>query len=152
MPEIHQFRESLELSHQFSDAPWWMEVYRAAFPDLAAAVCVRDDGWAQRGGISVADADRYGSRNSGSQMALCRASVADADRYGSRNWSGPIIGWITSVADADRYGSRNWEPVDRGWLISVADADRYGSRNASAIPVCDGASVAESYSRKWVMD
>lgn len=30
MPEIHQFRESLELSHQFSDAPWWMEVYRAA--------------------------------------------------------------------------------------------------------------------------
>lgn len=26
-------------------------MYRAAFPDLASAVCVRADGWAQRGGV-----------------------------------------------------------------------------------------------------
>lgn len=28
-----------------------MDIYRRAFPKLASAVAVRDDGWAQRGGI-----------------------------------------------------------------------------------------------------
>lgn len=48
---VHEFSESLARSHAQADAPWWMEVYRAAFPSLRAAVSVRDDGWAQRGGI-----------------------------------------------------------------------------------------------------
>lgn len=47
----HNFADSLARSHAQADAPWWHEVYRAAFPGFAAAVCVRDDGWAQRGGI-----------------------------------------------------------------------------------------------------
>lgn len=48
---IHNFHESLAYSHAQADAPWWGEVYRKAFPSLAAMVNVRDDGWAQRGGI-----------------------------------------------------------------------------------------------------
>ena len=48
---VHDFRQSLALSHEHADAPWWLEVYRRAFPDLRSAVSVRDDGWAQRGGI-----------------------------------------------------------------------------------------------------
>jgi len=48
---IHDFQESLERSHAYEDAPWWREVYEQAFPSLAAMVCTRDDGWAQRGGI-----------------------------------------------------------------------------------------------------
>lgn len=48
---VHNFAESLERSHAYSDAPWWLEVYRKAFPGLQSAVCVRGDGWAQRGGI-----------------------------------------------------------------------------------------------------
>jgi hypothetical protein len=47
----HNFRDSLELSQKYAEAPWWDEVYRAAFPDLMVAQSVRDDGWAQRGGI-----------------------------------------------------------------------------------------------------
>ena len=48
---VHNFTESLTKSQAQADAPWWIDVYRAAFPDLASAVCVRKDGWAQRGGI-----------------------------------------------------------------------------------------------------
>ena len=50
-PIVHNFEESLAKSHAQADAPWWMDVYRKAFPGLKAAVNVRDDGWAQRGGI-----------------------------------------------------------------------------------------------------
>jgi hypothetical protein len=47
----HDFRESLARSESYVDAPWWLDVYRSAFPGLQAAVSVRQDGWAQRGGI-----------------------------------------------------------------------------------------------------
>jgi len=48
---VHDFDERLAFSHSQSDAPWWGEVYRKAFPTLTAVIDVRDDGWAQRGGI-----------------------------------------------------------------------------------------------------
>lgn len=51
MSVVHDFNESLARSAAKVDAPWWMEVYRTAFPDLESAVSVRNDGWAQRGGI-----------------------------------------------------------------------------------------------------
>lgn len=47
----HDFAESLAKSHEQEDAPWWPHVYRAAFPDLATMTSVRQDGWAQRGGV-----------------------------------------------------------------------------------------------------
>lgn len=47
----HQFKKSLELSQAQSDAPWWEQVYRRAFPTMHSMMCVRNDGWAQRGGI-----------------------------------------------------------------------------------------------------
>lgn len=48
---VHNFNHSLMRSHSYEDAPWWLEVYRKAFPTLLASVSVRKDGWAQRGGI-----------------------------------------------------------------------------------------------------
>jgi hypothetical protein len=51
MTTVHDFHESLERSQGYADAPWWFDVYREAFPNLRTAVNVRDDGWAQRGGI-----------------------------------------------------------------------------------------------------
>jgi hypothetical protein len=47
----HSFDESLARSQAYEDAPWWLDVYRQAFPDLRSAVSVRADGWAQRAGI-----------------------------------------------------------------------------------------------------
>jgi hypothetical protein len=48
---VHNFKQSLARSHAQADAPWWLDVYRRAFPSLASSVCVRNDSWAQRGGI-----------------------------------------------------------------------------------------------------
>lgn len=48
---VHDFTESLRLSEQQADAPWLEVVYRKAFPDFACMHSVRQDGWAQRGGI-----------------------------------------------------------------------------------------------------
>lgn len=48
---IHNFHQSLAVSHQHADAPWWQRVYAAAFPGFGSMLCVRNDGWAQRGGV-----------------------------------------------------------------------------------------------------
>lgn len=50
-PRVHRFRDSLALSESFVDADWWLPLYRRAFPTMVSAVAVREDGWAQRGGI-----------------------------------------------------------------------------------------------------
>lgn len=47
----HDFKERLAWSHRQSDRPFWGDVYRAAFPDFSTMHDVREDGWAQRGGI-----------------------------------------------------------------------------------------------------
>lgn len=62
---IHDFAESLAKSHAQADAPWWFDLYRIAFPDLQAAVNVRNDGWAQRGGI-----DRVITLGSGKTLTI----------------------------------------------------------------------------------
>lgn len=48
---IHDFASSLRLSASYAEAPWWEEVYRSFFPNYAGMVSVREDGWAQRGGV-----------------------------------------------------------------------------------------------------
>jgi hypothetical protein len=47
----HDFATSLALSQSYAEAPWWIDMYRRAFPTLQGAVSVRSDGWAQRAGI-----------------------------------------------------------------------------------------------------
>lgn len=48
---LHSFAESLAKSEMQADAPWWIDIYRKAFSGVQACVSVRQDGWAQRGGI-----------------------------------------------------------------------------------------------------
>lgn len=49
---VHNFHDSLAASHAHSDSPWWGEVYRNVFGErLVSMIDLRDDGWAQRGGI-----------------------------------------------------------------------------------------------------
>lgn len=62
---IHAFDESLALSHAQEDAPWWGEVYAKAFPGYLSAVSIRQDGWAQRGGI-----DRVITLKSGKTLTI----------------------------------------------------------------------------------
>ena len=59
------FQKDLAYSHSLSDEPFWRDVYREAFPDLQTMVCVRGDGWAQRGGI-----DRVLTLASGKTLAI----------------------------------------------------------------------------------
>jgi hypothetical protein len=47
----HEFSESLAKSAAQVDAPWWEAVYRKAFGGFSCMHSVREDGWAQRGGI-----------------------------------------------------------------------------------------------------
>lgn len=65
MVVVHDFHDSLERSQGYADAAWWLDVYRAAFPNLESAVCVRNDGWAQRGGI-----DRVLTLSSGKTLTV----------------------------------------------------------------------------------
>lgn len=52
MGDVHDFNKCLARSHKYSDAPWWEAVYRQAFGSRIVGMhCVRQDGWAQRGGI-----------------------------------------------------------------------------------------------------
>lgn len=39
------------MSERHADADWWIDTYRTAFPRLQTAVSIREDGWAQRGGV-----------------------------------------------------------------------------------------------------
>ena len=49
-PVNHDFATSLALSQRYADAPWWMDIYRRAFPTLTIVVSVRDDGSSIAGG------------------------------------------------------------------------------------------------------
>lgn len=48
---VHEFASSLAFADRYRDAGWWAPVYARAFPSLASAVAIKEDGWAQRGGI-----------------------------------------------------------------------------------------------------
>lgn len=48
---IHDFGESLAYSHSQADAPYWLAIYKRAFPTLRTCTDVRGDGWHQRAGI-----------------------------------------------------------------------------------------------------
>jgi hypothetical protein len=48
---VHRFSDSLARSQRYAEAPWWGDAYQRAFPGFSAMTSVRNDGWAQRGGI-----------------------------------------------------------------------------------------------------
>lgn len=45
------FATALAFADSYRDAGWWEPLYERAFPSLASAVPIKEDGWAQRGGI-----------------------------------------------------------------------------------------------------
>jgi hypothetical protein len=97
---VHSFARSLERSAKESDNPIWETVYRKAFPSLASVVCVREDGWAQRGGI-----DRLLVLASGKTLSVDE-KVRERD-YGDvlleywSNYERRVPGWIAKDLACD---------------------------------------------------
>jgi hypothetical protein len=128
------------MSESHADAGWWLDLYRRAFPSLISAVSVRDDGWAQRGGI-----DRVIT------MASGRVYTVD-EKVRSHDWPDILLeqwsdearkapGWIQKPLACDFIAyafapsrrcyllpvvplQRSWRLFGRGWL------DTYGQRRA----------------------
>lgn len=100
MTKIHDFQESLAKSQAQADAPWWLDVYRLAFPDLVSAVSVRDDGWAQRGGI-----DRVLTLRSGKTLTVDeKVREKDWPDILLEYWSDQercILGWVAKDLACD---------------------------------------------------
>lgn len=90
---VHEFQQSLKLSHRYANAPWWEEVYRAAFPAFSSMVCVRADGWAQRGGI-----DRVITLSSGKTISVDeKVRTEDWPDFALERWSDrarQTPGWV----------------------------------------------------------
>lgn len=119
---VHDFNASLALSQGFADAPWWMEIYRRAFPTLTSAVSVRDDGWAQRGGI-----DRVLT------LACGRTFTVD-EKVRANDWPDILLeqwsdegrrkpGWIQKPLACDFIGYA-FAPSRRCYLLPVAPLQR----------------------------
>lgn len=98
--KVHDFHESLARSAAQVDAPWWLEVYRTAFPDLASAVSVREDGWAQRGGI-----DRVLTLESGKTLTVDeKVRTKEYDDILLEYWSDErrrVRGWVAKDLACD---------------------------------------------------
>jgi hypothetical protein len=99
-PQVHDFKQSLAWSHKHSDAPWWENVYRQAFPNFLSMQSIREDGWAQRGGI-----DRLVTLKSGKVIKIDE-KVRGKDypdvlleTWSSREHKRP--GWIEKDLDCD---------------------------------------------------
>jgi len=136
----HDFRASLAMSESYADAGWWLDLYRRAFPSLISAVCVRDDGWAQRGGI-----DRVITLASG------RVYTVD-EKVRTHDWPDILLeqwsdearrspGWVQKPLACD-FVAYAFAPSRRCYLLPVAPLqrawrlygrqwiDRYGQRRA----------------------
>lgn len=89
----HNFATSLALSKEQEDSPWWMEIYARAFPGYMAAVSVRNDGWAQRGGI-----DRVVTLKSGKTVTVDeKVRLQDWPDIALERWSDKarrVPGWV----------------------------------------------------------
>ena len=119
---VHDFRASLALSESYAAAPWWLDLYRKAFPSLVSAVSVCDDGWAQRGGI-----DRVLT------LACGRVYTVD-EKVRSADWPDILLeqwsdearrspGWVQKPLACD-FIAYAFAPSRRCYLLPVAPLQR----------------------------
>lgn len=129
----HNFRESLERSHRYADAPWWTEVYERFFPDCQVQD-MRKDGWWQRAGI-----DR--------RVHLANATTVTVDeKVRERDWPDFALEAFSEwTTDRDRQ--------KRGWMWTAAcDYLAYAfvpSRTCYLLPMRELQRAWESDWRDW---
>lgn len=96
----HNFAASLALSEEQVDKPIWERIYRNAFHNFQCMSSVRQDGWAQRGGI-----DRVITLSSGKTLTVDE-KVRNKD-YGDillEYWSNEgnrVPGWVAKDLACD---------------------------------------------------
>lgn len=118
---IHDFDERLAFSHDQSNQDWWEIVYRQAFPDMAAMVDLRHDGWHQRAG-----------RDRGIVLSTGRTVYVDekvrSEAYADialEIWSqypkgARPPGWMVSATS--RSGGFRWVVAENGRYLSISIA------------------------------
>lgn len=111
----HDFQTSLARSHEQEGAVWWPVVYRKAFPNLMSMVSVRQDGWAQRGGI-----DRIITLKSGKTISVDE-KVRDKDwpDIALERWSNRerrVPGWVQKDLACD-FIAYAFVPTKRCFLL-----------------------------------
>lgn len=78
----------------------WLSLYRVAFPDLESCVCVRSDGWAQRGGV-----DRVLTLSSGKTLTVDeKVRSTEYDDILLEYWSDEarkVRGWVAKDLACD---------------------------------------------------
>lgn len=121
-PRVHHFADSLALSESFTDAPWWTDLYRKAFPTLTSAVSIRDDGWAQRGGI-----DRIITLECGRVFTVDeKVRTAEWPDILLERWSNEasrVPGWIQKPLACD-FIAYAFAPSQRCYLLPTAPLQR----------------------------
>lgn len=129
---MHRFDESLAKSQAQADAPWWESVYRVAFPNFAGMLSVRNDGWAQRGGI-----DRVITLSSGKTISV-------DEKVREEDW--PDILWeYLSAAETKK----------PGWCCKDLACDYIAyafvpSQTCYLLPALQLRKAFLSHGRKWV--
>jgi len=119
---VHRFAESLALSNQYADAEWWIPIYRQAFPKLMTAVSIREDGWAQRGGI-----DRV-------LTLQCGRTYTVDEKVRTENWPDILLeqwsdeerripGWIQKPLACD-FIAYAYAPTETCYLLPVVPLQR----------------------------
>lgn len=120
---MHDFAESLAMSHKASDLPLWEEIYRKAFPTFCAMVDHREDGEHQRAGIDrsvilanskqilIDEKIRWRNRKTG--KVYDDIALEYWSDYGRR-----VPGWVCKPLRAD-YIAYAIAPLGKGYLLPV---------------------------------
>lgn len=120
---IHDFSESLALSHSAAELPFWLEVYQKAFPTMQAWADHRQDGEHQRAGI-----DRS-IILSNSKQILIDEKVRGRNRKTGKVYSDILLeflsdeerriaGWVCKQLRAD-YIAYAIAPIGKCYLLPV---------------------------------
>jgi len=127
----HDFATSLAKSHAQEGAEWWPRVYREAFPNLVTLASVRQDGWAQRGGI-----DRVLTLGSGKTLTVDeKVRYKDYNDVALEYWSvwrngkGVTPGWVAKDLACD-YIAYAWVPTERCLLLPFQELRRAWKKHA----------------------
>lgn len=149
--KLHDFNERLAFSQSYSDAGWWLDVYRKAFPRLVTFAQVRNDGWAQRAGI-----DRILTLSCGRQIKIDeKVREKDWPDFALEQWSDTgrkTPGWIQKPLDCDFIAyafipsqtcyllptdllQRAWRLYGRDWILAYPTIEAH-NRNYITTSVC----------------